>query len=112
MDTNGQDDEDFPLADHPGPSGPKAGDPETNRARDIMHLDVTRRPDPPYPFRPRPEPIAPTASRPEVDFQKTMLSPEAPVMRAWRAFNESGGYSKAISNFDLFMAGWTARDSQ
>lgn len=100
-------DDDFPLADHPGPSGPKAGDPETNRARDIMHLDVTRRSEPSLQ-----KPTQATTERPQVDFEKTMLPPEAPVMRAWKAFNDSGGYSAAISNFDLFMAGWTARDLQ
>ena len=106
--TTHDDDEDFPLADHPGPGGPKAGDPEMNRARDIMHLDVKAGRVPPAAVAS----TAPTEEKPKVDFEKTMLPPESPVSKAWRAFIESGGYDKAISNFDLFMAGWAARDAQ
>ena len=99
------DDEDFPLADHPGPGGPKAGDPEMNRARDIMHLDVKAGRQSIRESQTQPK----TASDGPAPYQ---VDPESPVAKAWAAFNESGGYDDAISQFDLFMAGWVARDSQ
>lgn len=112
MTTHDDDDEDFPLADLPGPGGPKAGDPDMNRARDIMHLDVQKGRLSPQEAQVNRQEMRADSARPEVDFEKTMLPPEAPVMKAWNAFRTSGGYDKAISNFDLFMAGWAARDAQ
>lgn len=99
------DEEDFPLADHPGPGGPKAGDPEMNRARDLQHMDVARS---------RATVVTGVAAALPAERQEpsSFLPSDAPVMIAWNAFRESGGYDKAISQFDLFMAGWAARDAQ
>ena len=108
------DDEDFPLADHPGPGGPKAGDPEMNRARDLGHLDVRAGRQPVAEARqPEPEP-------PEVHAldERTLqpLQPGNPVGAAWQAFKQTSGYTSAINSADpgwsMFMAGYAARDSQ
>lgn len=115
----GDDDEDFPLDDHPGPGGPKAGDREMNRARDLQHLDVkaglatTREPtqglattrDPPMPESYR-SPEAPLTATPSSN----------PVVAAWQAFKTTSGYTSAINSPDpgwsMFMAGYAARDSR
>lgn len=113
------DDEDFPLADHPGPGGPKAGDREMNRARDLGHLDVkaglpttrepthglatTREPPPSQAVRDDDAPLTPTPS-------------SNPVVAAWQAFKTTSGYTAAINSVDpgwsMFMAGYAARDSR
>lgn len=101
-------DDDFPLADHPEYTGPKAGDPDMNRARDIRHYDVARK----HPgFAQEAEPSAPAYKPAPVGFPET-----APVMVAWRQWRETPGWSAARHNgddgFALFMAGWAARDAQ
>lgn len=105
------DDEDFPLADHPGPGGPKAGDREMNRARDIMHLDVAGAHEAVgrdiakgfVGHTPEPAPLTPTPS-------------SNPVVAAWQAFKTTSGYTSAINSVDpgwaMFMAGYAARDSR
>ena len=99
------DDEDFPLADHPGPGGPKAGDPEMNRARDIVHLDVAGN-------RQHAATVGRQAQPAPASTSNTALPADSPPAIAWQTFMSSGGYAKSISNFDLFLAGWTARDAQ
>lgn len=103
--TTHDDDEDFPLADLPGPGGPKAGDPDMNRARDIMHLDVKAK-------RSTALDVATPTEEDPARKMPTTLPDDSPVTKAWKAFHASGGYDKAISQFDLFMAGWAARDAQ
>ena len=109
------DDEDFPLADHPGPGGPKAGDREMNRARDIMHLDVaggrvisnqgtvTLDGHTHVTSEAVEQPLTPTPS-------------SNPVVAAWQAFKTTSGYTAAINSVDpgwsMFMAGYAARDSR
>ena len=109
------DDDDFPLADHPGPGGPKAGDPEMNRARDIRHLDVAggRMPvgqaENPRSFLPTAS-IGGTGAPPP----STGLPESAPVMTAWRAFQTTDSYmtNPRDNGFTMFLAGWSARDAQ
>mgnify|MGYP000234514186 FL=1 len=107
MDTNGQDDEDFPLADHPEYTGPKAGDADMNRARDLRHLNVAAGRQPVQ----RQELSQQQSEPPSTDPSPSI--PEAsPVVVAWRAFLKSDGYEKSHSLFDLFLAGWSARDAK
>ena len=102
-------DEDFPLADHPGPGGPKAGDPEMNRARDISHLDVSRRV---APASHEPSPVKTTTSTSTV--ASTGLPESATVMLSWRAFQQTDSYmtNPRDNGFTMFLAGWSARDAQ
>lgn len=97
------DDNETPLADHPGPGGPKAGDPAVNQARDAKHYAQNH---PGY--------AALDTSKPAeaVRMRTAGLPDDAPPVIAWKKFMASGGYEAAISQFDLFLAGWTARDSQ
>lgn len=108
-----QDDE-TPLADWPHKKEPKAGDPEVNRARDAKHyagnhpgfvLDQSKPPQ-----------------RDVVDV-RSQLPVEAPVMQAFLKFQKTEGYAEAIvatnesgtrdeSLWKMFLAGWSARDSQ
>ena len=103
------DDEDFSLEDLPGPSGPKAGDPDMNRARDLGYMNVKG-------GRRDTAPATHAENNRTAQTQNALppyqVDPESPVAKAWAAFNGSGGYDAAISQFDLFMAGWVARDSQ
>lgn len=110
-------DDDFPLADHPEYTGPKAGDPDMNRARDLKHYDVAggRR------YRPY-EP--PTSQQTEAEQSRMSQSAErrpsvmasipesAPVMIAWKAFAAQQPKMMGDHQFELFLAGWSARDSQ
>ncbi len=111
----GEDDEDFPLADHPGPGGPKAGDREMNRARDIVHLDVTPQRYAKAPFTMGNEPDEGPA--PTSPVEPLVATPSAnPVVAAWQAFKQTSGYTGAINSVDpgwaMFMAGYAARDSR
>lgn len=107
------DDDDFPLADHPGPGGPKAGDREMNRARDLGHMDVRRTPPA---VMDRPEP--PVVHELDVEtLQPLVPAPSGnPVVAAWQAFKATSGYTGAINSVDpgwaMFMAGYAARDSR
>lgn len=114
MDTNGQDDEDFPLADHPGPSAPKAGDPETNRARDLQHFDVTRRAGVEMRMPRSPEATREAVRRETMKMETpTGLPDSAPVVIAWEAFKKTERYVDPLDDgWSMFLAGWTARDSQ
>ena len=117
MDTNGQDDEDFPLADHPEYTGPKAGDADMNRARDLRHLDVARGLQPVQ----RQE-LAQQQSESPSAFGNPPVAPptgipdDAPVMVAWTAFKQTPGWPespyKGDGGFNLFLAGWSARDAK
>jgi hypothetical protein len=106
------DDDDFPLADHPGPGGPKAGDREMNRARDLQHLDVTsqRYAKAPLTMGGEPDP------EPSPVEQLTPTPSANPVVAAWQAFKTTAGYTGAINSADpgwaMFMAGYAARDSR
>ena len=121
------DDDDFPLADHPGPGGPKAGDREVNRARDLGHMDVRREAyereaylNPPI-TSPENAHLADDdgSDDPLYAAQQAQLSP-APsgnvVVAAWQAFKQTSGYTGAINSVDpgwaMFMAGYAARDSR
>lgn len=118
-DTNGQDDEDFPLADHPEYTGPKAGDADMNRARDLRHLNVAAGRGQ-IRAAANSVPSAPGAAfgntNPAPQPQSTEPPPSIPetseVVVAWRAFLKSEGYDKSKSLFDLFLAGWSARDAK
>jgi hypothetical protein len=110
------DDEDFPLADHPGPGGPKAGDPEMNRARDIQHLDVSRTVMPVAERKPNQNGLVTdlpgaTLGAPQ---PSTGLPESAPVMLSWRAFQQTDSYmtNPRDNGFTMFLAGWSARDAQ
>lgn len=103
------DEEDFPLADHPGDVGPKAGDPQMNRARDLMHLDVAGH---------QKRNLAPSTQH-EVARNQPAPPPipaSASPMVAWEAFQKSDAYGDTLARDDggwsMFLAGWTARDSQ
>ncbi len=109
QDHDGQDDDEFPLADHPPYRGPKAGDPEYRRARDLEHYDVAggRKPIPQAQKPTHVTQAGAGAPRPS-----TLLPESAPVMQAWRAFNASQPKPWGDEHFSLFLAGWTARDHQ
>lgn len=100
-------DDDFPLADHPEYKGPKAGDPDMNRARDLRHYDVARK---------HPGYAEAAVGGPQNAPQPTGLPESAPVMVAWRQWRMTPGWTAARQNgddgFALFMAGWAARDAQ
>lgn len=112
MDTNGQDDEDFPLADHPEYTGPKAGDADMNRARDLRHLDVTR----------GRQPVQQQASQVSQNHPATTARPanptpplpsESPPMKAWHEFATSEHFEQyEHSAMQMFLAGWSARDAK
>lgn len=114
MPDHDDEDEDFSLADHPGPGGPKAGDPEMNRARDMMHLDVTRKAAAKL-QQPLTEQEKNTARDRQAMRQETPtgLPADAPVVVAWEAFKKSDRYSELFDDgWTMFLAGWAARDSQ
>lgn len=106
------DDEDFPLDDHPGPGGLKAGDPGYNRARDLQHLDVKAGRQPVAEVDNTVRPI--TSGVVEAPLTPTPSS--NPVVAAWQAFKTTSGFSDAVNGPDpgwaMFMAGYAARDSR
>jgi hypothetical protein len=116
------DDEDFPLDDHPGPGGLKAGDPGYNRARDLQHLDVAAGRQPPAPpenlqtYRNADDMGYPPAGAFKDTAPLTPTPSNNPVVAAWQAFKQTTGYTGAINSPDpgwaMFMAGYAARDSQ
>ena len=112
IDRDGQDDEDFPLSDHPGPRTPKAGDREMNRARDLQHLDVAPRNQMPR----APSAVVGHTQPPSAENVTAAIPSNNPVVAAWQGFKTTAGYTSAINSADpgwaMFMAGYAARDSQ
>ncbi len=106
---SGREDDEPMLEDHPPYRGPKRGDREVNAERDAQHYAQGH---PGY-VRPALDQSKPKAEVMTQVFDKQSTMPaDAPPVVAWKQFMSSGGYEKAISQFDLFLAGWTARDSQ
>ncbi len=119
-DHDGQDDEDFPLADHPEYTGPKAGDADMNRARDLRHLDVTGGVRPVSNAR---VVVSPETQEAMDSFRKeslqkaepisTGIPADHPVMKAWAQYRETSGIAVNDGRaWQLFLAGWSARDAK